>query len=116
MKDFIFPVFCLLTLLAKLLRPGGGRTLIAENLLLKQQLIIHSRSSKRAPNLTARDRALLGFWSLFLNPRRIARAAIIIKPSTLLRFHKALKNRKYRLLYSCGKRAGLILGGMAVLQ
>jgi hypothetical protein len=44
MKDFIFPVFCLLTLLAKLLRPGGGRTLIAENLLLKQQLIIHSRS------------------------------------------------------------------------
>jgi putative transposase len=39
---------------------------------------------------------------LFLNPRRIARSAIIIKPSTLLRFHSALKKRKYRLLYSPG--------------
>jgi hypothetical protein len=31
---------------------------------------------------------------------RIARAAIIIKPSTLLSFHNALKKRKYRQLYS----------------
>ena len=38
--------------------------------------------------------------SLFLNPRRIIRAAIIIKPSTLLSFHSALKKRKYCLLYS----------------
>jgi hypothetical protein len=67
MKDVIFLLFHLLTLLAKLLRPGGSRTLIAENLLLKQQLIIHSRSRQRAPNLTARDRALLGFWGR--NPR-----------------------------------------------
>jgi hypothetical protein len=73
---------------------------VAENLLLKQQLIIHNRSRQRAPNLTAQDRALLGFWSLFLNPRRIARSAIIIKPSTLLRFHAALKKRKYQLLFS----------------
>jgi hypothetical protein len=68
--------------------------------LLKQQLIIHSRPRQRAPNLSATDRALLGFWSLFLNPRRIVRSAIIIKPSTLLRFHNALKKQKYRLLYS----------------
>ncbi len=67
---------------------------------MKQQLIIHSRSRQRAPNLTTKDRTLLGFLSLFLNPRRLARSAIIIKPSTLLSFHKALKNRKYRLLYS----------------
>jgi putative transposase len=39
---------------------------------------------------------------LFLSPRRIARSAIIIKPSTLLKFHNALKKRKYRLLYSPG--------------
>jgi hypothetical protein len=38
--------------------------------------------------------------SLFLPPRRIVRVAIIIKPSTLLSFHNALKKRKYRLLYS----------------
>jgi putative transposase len=102
MRDVIYLLFQLLTTVAKLLRPGGGRAIIAENLLLKQQLIIHSRSRQRAPNLSTQDRALLGFWSLFLNPRRIARSAIIIKPSTLLRFHNALKKRKYRLLFSPG--------------
>ena len=68
MKDVMFLVFNLLTTVAKLLGPGGGKAVIAENLLLKQQLIIHSRSRQRAPNLSAHDRALLGFWSLFLNP------------------------------------------------
>jgi putative transposase len=102
MRDAIYLLFHLFTTLAKLLRPGGGRTVIAENLLLKQQRIIHSRSRQRAPNLSTQDRALLGFWSLFLNSRRIARSAILIKPSTLLRFHNALKSRKYRLLYSPG--------------
>jgi putative transposase len=32
----------------------------------------------------------------------MASSAITIKPSTLLRFHNALKKRKYRLLYSPG--------------
>jgi len=102
MKDVLYLLFHLLTTLAKLIRPGGSRTVIAENLLLKQQLIIHSRSRQRAPNLSTHDRTLLGFWSLFLNPKRIVRAAIIIKPSTLLSFHNALKKRKYGLLYSPG--------------
>jgi putative transposase len=102
MREVFYLLFHLLTTLAKLIRPGGNRTVIAENLLLKQQLIIHSRARERAPNLSTQDRALLGFWSLFLNPKRIVRAAIIIKPSTLLSFHNALKRRKYRLLYSPG--------------
>jgi hypothetical protein len=33
-----------------------------------------------------------------LNPLRIARSAIIIKPSTLPRFHNALKKGKYQQL------------------
>ena len=74
--------------------------MIAENLLLKQQLIIHSRSRQRAPNLTTQDRTLLGFLSLFMHPKRIARSSIIIRPSTLLSFHNAMKKRKYRLPYS----------------
>jgi len=93
-------LFHLITTLTKLIRPGGRRAVIAENLLLKRQLIIHGRSRLRAPNLTTPDRILLGLLSLFLTPRRIARAAIIIKPSTLLAFHDALRKRKYRLLYS----------------
>ena len=102
MRDVIYLLFHLLTTLAKLIGPGVSRTVISENLLLKQQLIIHSRSRQRAPNFSTQDRTLLGFWSLFLNPRRIARSAIIIKSSTLLRFHNALKKRKYRMLFSPG--------------
>lgn len=73
-EEIIYLLFDLLTTMAKLLRPGGSRALMAENLLLKQQLIIHSRSRQRAPNLTTRDRALLDFRSLFSNPRRIVRS------------------------------------------
>ena len=100
MKDVIILLLHLLSAIARLSRPGGSRAVIAENLLLKQQLIINGRSRQRAPNLTARDRAMLGFFSLFLDPRRLARSAIILKPSTLLAFHNALKKRKYHLLYS----------------
>ena len=100
MRDVIYLLLHLLTTLANLIRPGGGRAVITENLLLKQQLFIHSRSRQRAPNLTSQDRTVLGILSLFLNPQRLVRAAIIIKPSTLLSFHNALKNRKYRVPFS----------------
>ncbi|MCB1986442.1 MAG: hypothetical protein H6936_08540 [Burkholderiales bacterium] len=39
--------------LAKLIRPGGIKTVMAENLLLKQQLITLIRQRSRAPRLTA---------------------------------------------------------------
>jgi hypothetical protein len=71
---------------------------------MKQQLLIIHRSRRRAPNLSVLDRFLFGFWSLFLDPRRIQRAAVIIRPSTLLKFHHLLKKRKYRLLYSSGRK------------
>lgn len=93
----------LLTTIAKLLGPGGERAVIADNLLMKQQLLVINRSRRRAPNLSALDRFLFGFWSLFLSPRRIRRAAVIIRPSMLLKFHDMLKKRKYRLLYSSGR-------------
>ena len=98
MKDLLVLLAHLLTTLARLLRPGGTRAVVADSLLMKQQLLVISRSRRRAPNLSALDRLLLGFGSLFLSPRRIQRAAVIIRPSTLLRFHEALKKRKYRLL------------------
>jgi hypothetical protein len=47
---------------------------------------------------------LLGFWSLFLSPHHIKRAAVILRPSTLLKFHDLLKKRKYRLLFSSGRQ------------
>jgi transposase InsO family protein len=104
MKDLLVLLAHLLTTIAKLLGPGGARAVVADSLLMKQQLLVISRSRRRAPNLSALDRFLLGFWSLFLSPRRIQRAAVIIRPSTLLKFHDLLKKRKYRLLYSAGRK------------
>jgi transposase InsO family protein len=100
MKDLLVLLAHLLTTIAKLLGPGGAKAVVADSLLMKQQLLIINRSRQRAPNLSVPDRFLLGFWSLFLNPRHLRRAAVIIRPSTLLKFHNLLKQRKYRRLYS----------------
>jgi putative transposase len=99
MKDLIVLLINLMATLAKLMGPGGVKAVIADSLLLKQQLLVIDRSRQRAPNLSALDRFLLGFWSLFLSPHYILRAAVVIKPSTLLRFHEALKKRKHRRLF-----------------
>jgi hypothetical protein len=90
----------LLVTIAKLLRPGGVRAVAAESLLLKHQLLISNRSRQRAPNLTSIDRFALGLTALFVSPRRIPKLGAFIKPATLFKFHKALVDRKYRLLFS----------------
>jgi hypothetical protein len=86
MKGLTALLLHLLTTLAKPLGPGDARSNVASNLLLKQQFLIINRSGGRAPNLTATDLLLFGFWSLFLGPRHMRKSAVIIKPSTLLRF------------------------------
>jgi hypothetical protein len=53
----------------KRLRPGGLRAVAAESLLLKHQVLISNRSRHRAPNLTTRDRCMLGLPTLFLSTR-----------------------------------------------
>lgn len=104
MKDLLILLAHLLTTIAKLLGPGGARAIVADSLHMKQQLLAINRSRQRAPNLSALDRFLFGFWSLFLDPRRLWRSAVIIRPSTLLKFHDMLKKRKYRLLYSSSRK------------
>ena len=79
------------------------KALIAENLLLKQPLFLIIRSRKCAPNLKPLDRLLLGLWTIFLDPRRIKRAALLVQPSTLLRCQQALIKWKYPLLDSSPK-------------
>src|SRR5215475_7755884 len=104
MRNLLLTVLHLAIVAARLCGPGGVRVVIAENLLLKQQLIVLQRARRRAPNLTWSDRLLFGFESLFLNPGRIRKLAIALRPSTLLAFHQALVRRKYRLLFSAGGR------------
>jgi hypothetical protein len=51
---------------AKLLLPGGARSVVAESLLLKHQLLILNRSRARAPNLRPIDRVIAGLCSGYL--------------------------------------------------
>jgi len=100
---FILFVHLLVTL-ARLARPGGVRAVAAESLAVKHQLLIMKRARRRSPNLTGWDRVILGFCTLLVSPRRVGRMAVILKTSSLLRLHRALVNRKYRLLYTPKRR------------
>src|ERR1019366_9378274 len=100
MKNAVVLLVHLLAGLSLLVGTDGTRAVLAENILLKLQLLVLQRSRRRAPNLRPADRFLFGFCSQFLSPRRLIRTAIILKPATLLRFHRELKDFKYRFLYS----------------
>ena len=104
MKDLLLLIAHLLTTIAKLLRPGGTRAVVAESLLLKHQLLIINRTRRRAPRLSAWDRLLLGVASLVVKPKRIRKLAVVLKPATLFKFQQALVKQKYRLLFSSRHR------------
>ncbi len=94
MRDLLFLAIHLLATGTKLLRPGGVRAVAAESLLLKHQIMISNRSRQRAPNLTTLDRFVLALTTLFIKLHRISKLSVLIVTRTLLKFHKALANRK----------------------
>ena len=104
MRDLLILLVHLITTTARLMGPGGARSVIAESLLVKHQLLILNRSRQRAPNLRASDRLLAGVCSLFIRPTRVVRSAIVRKPSTILDFHRHVRTRKYRVRCSPTRR------------
>jgi len=89
-----------LVTLIKLLKPGGVKRVMAESIAMKHQLIVMNRPRKRSPALITRDRFLFGLLAILIGERRLQKIAVIIKPATILAFHKALMKRKYSKLYS----------------
>lgn len=100
MRDLLVLLVHLLKTLARVLGPGGTRAVVAETLLVKHQLVILNRSRRRAPNLTAMDRIVMGLCTLLMNPSRVPKVAATLKPATLRGFHQALKARKHSRLFS----------------
>src|SRR4029450_11572668 len=100
MRDLAVLFLHLLVTVARLAGPGGARSVVAESVLVKHQLLIVNRSRKRSPNRRTSDRVVAGLCALFMRPGRLIRSAIVIKPSTVLRLHRALMQRKYRRLFS----------------
>ena len=103
MKTLALLVIHVLTMLAQRAGPGGVKAIIAESVLLKHQQLIARRSAGKTPTLTTSDRFLFGFLTLFMRPGRIRKAAVVLKPTTLTKFRRALVSRKYRLLFSSRK-------------
>src|SRR6478735_8037884 len=104
MRDLVVLFVHLIATFARLLGPGGIRSVVAESVLIKQQLLILNRSRHRSPNLRSSDRLVAGLCALLIRPARLIRSAIILKPSTLLSLHQALRNRKYQQLFSPRRR------------
>ena len=56
MPDLVILFVRLLTIAARLSSPGGVRSVVAESVLVKHQLLILNRSRRRALNLRFSDR------------------------------------------------------------
>src|SRR4030081_3546555 len=120
MRDLAVLILHLLATVARLAGPGGARAVVAESVLVKQQLLILNRSRRRAPNLRPADRVVAGVSTPLMRPIRLIRAAIVLKRSTLLRLHRAMTARKYRRLFSSTVRKkpgpkGSSRGGIAAV-
>ena len=76
-RDLAVLFLHLLATVARLAGPGGARSVVAESVLVKHQLLILNRSRKRSPKLGASDRVVAGLCALFLRPGRLIRSAIV---------------------------------------
>ena len=104
MRDVGLLLLHLVVTVFRLAKPGGFRSVIAESILLRHQLLILNRGRKRASNLRLSDRVIAGLCTFLMRHAAIFRTAIVLKPSTLSNFHRALVKRKYRLLFSAKSR------------
>src|SRR5215471_10834785 len=100
MRDIFTLLLHAIVIIVRLGRPGGLRSVVAESVLLRHQVLILNRGRKRAPNLRTPDRIIAGLCTLLMRPARVLRSAVALKPSTLLQFHKMLTRQKYGLLFS----------------
>src|SRR5208282_6065244 len=60
MREFPVLLVHLVVIVVRLAKPGGVRSMVAESVLVRQQLLILNRGRMRAPNLRAADRFIAG--------------------------------------------------------
>jgi hypothetical protein len=85
MHDLAVLFIHLIATIARLVGPGGARSVVAESVLVKQQLLILNRSRHRSPNLGVCDR-VAGLCALLMRPGQLIRSAIVLKPRTGKKF------------------------------
>ena len=94
MRDFAIVFVHLIVTLARLARPGGLRSVVAESVLVRHQLLILNRGRKRAPNLRATDRIIAGLSTLFMRPARVS--IVKIRPTCKIRTLRSVSIRVTR--------------------
>jgi putative transposase len=100
MGEFLTLLLDPLLVAAKLLRANGRSSLVAEHILLRQQMVAIRRKRHKAPALVAFDRLILSLSSLFISSKRLPKLSVLVAHSTILGFHRALVNRKYSMLFA----------------
>lgn len=63
--NYLHLIIQVLSALIRIVRAGGVRALVADNIALRHQLIVVRRHRKRAPKLTVFDRLTFGFLTAF---------------------------------------------------
>ena len=86
MRDIFTLLLHAIVIIVRIGRPGGVRSVVAESVLVRHQVLILNRGRKRAPNLRGSDRIIVGLCTLLMRPTRVLRSAIVLRPSTLLHF------------------------------
>ena len=82
MRDIFTLFFHTIVAIIRLAQPGGLRALVAESVLMRQQVLILNRGRKRAPKLRSYDRIIAGLCTLMMRPARVLWSAIVLKTST----------------------------------
>jgi putative transposase len=67
-RDLAVLFLHVLTTVARLASPGSARSIVAESVLVKHQLLILNRSRKRSPHLRLADRIVAGVCALLIRP------------------------------------------------
>ena len=68
MRDVFLLFLHAIVVIIRLGRPGGLRSVVAESVLLRHQVLILNRGRKRSPNLRGSDRIIAGLCTLLMCP------------------------------------------------
>jgi len=83
MRD-IFTLFLhAIVIVIRLGRPGGFRSVVAESVLMRHQVLILNRGRKRAPNLRASDRIIAGLRFLSSCSSSSLIAGLLVQPEEM---------------------------------
>ena len=103
MRDLVILFVHMIAMLARLLGPGGIRSVVAESVLIRQQLLILNRS-RRSPQSTLFRSPGCRFVFSPNAPRPPDPFGHRTETFDSLELHRTLRSRKYRLLFSSERR------------